>query len=515
MRWTALVCILLFFFAFFLQKTNLLASDLGRHIQNGRVILADGQVFTNNRYSYTDPERYAPNHHWLFGVVAAGIESKLGFEALTVLSALLYTSGIGLALHVAYRHTSFSIAVGTALALAPLVTNRFEVRPEAFSLFFFAVELWLLDRWLSGKVKIWKVSALFFLIAALWVNFHIFFSLQILLIGSYGSALLLKKRWLTLRSFIAVPLAVIFGSLINPLGLEGALYPLKIFGEYGYEVAENQTVWFLVTQYFTPHFGFSFFACIFLLLTLVILGVRALRSRLLFPLEVLPVVILTFIFLAMTARMIRFENVLFLVALPVVAYSLKLLTATNSWWSRMTQDKVLFPAIVSTLACVAAIVVVGSSLWLPNARSWGAGLLPNNRASGQFFRDNALTGPIFNNFDVGSYLILELYPQEKVFVDNRAEAYSSAFFEQYRSAQLDEQSWQKLDQKYNFNVIFFFRHESTNWGQAFLVTRFQDRTNWVPVFVDDYALIFLRVKPENEAVIKKFALPESYFTIRK
>jgi len=47
-----------------------------------------------------------------------------------------------------------------------------------------------------------------------------------------------------------------------------------------------------------------------------------------------------------------------------------------------------------------------------------------------FFKENNLQGPIFNNYDIGGYLIFNLFPQEKVFVDNRPETYSSEFFQE-------------------------------------------------------------------------------------
>jgi hypothetical protein len=45
-----------------------------------------------------------------------------------------------------------------------------------------------------------------------------------------------------------------------------------------------------------------------------------------------------------------------------------------------------------------------------------------------------LKGPIFNNFDIGSYLIFRLYNKSlpagrQVFVDGRPEAYPASFFQ--------------------------------------------------------------------------------------
>jgi len=62
---------------------------------------------------------------------------------------------------------------------------------------------------------------------------------------------------------------------------------------------------------------------------------------------------------------------------------------------------------------------------------FGFGLVQGNNQSAQFFIDNNIKGPLFNNYDIGGYLIYHFYPQEKVFTDNRPEAYSVSFFEKY------------------------------------------------------------------------------------
>ena len=54
----------------------------------------------------------------------------------------------------------------------------------------------------------------------------------------------------------------------------------------------------------------------------------------------------------------------------------------------------------------------------------------------RFLRTEQLRGPIFNNFDVGGYLIYSLYPRERVYVDNRPEAYPATFF-----AEITFHSW--------------------------------------------------------------------------
>ena len=124
-----------------------------------------------------------------------------------------------------------------------------------------------------------------------------------------------------------------------------------------------------------------------------------------------------------------------------------------------------------------------------------------------------MQGPIFNNYDIGGYLIFHLFPQEKVFVDNRPETYPPNFFQNvYVPMQEDEQIWGEKSVEYNFNAIIFYLHDATPWGQKFLITRVQDK-NWVPVFADNFIIIFLKKNELNKEVIKKFEMSQEMFRI--
>ena len=144
------------------------------------------------------------------------------------------------------------------------------------------------------------------------------------------------------------------------------------------------------------------------------------------------------------------------------------------------------------------------------------GLREGINTSAEFYKGLKIQGPIFNNYDIGGYLIYHLYPQEKVFVDNRPEAYSVSFFEDiYYPMMADETKWKEMDAKYNFNCIYFDRNDNTEHGQPFLIRRIED-PEWVPIFADqrDPAIILLKRNQQNAAIIAQYELPKSMFTSR-
>jgi len=119
-----------------------------------------------------------------------------------------------------------------------------------------------------------------------------------------------------------------------------------------------------------------------------------------------------------------------------------------------------------------------------------------------------------NNYDIGGFLTYGLYPQERVFVDNRPEAYPGEFFTRdLLPMQMREEDWLRVDAKYGFNAIFFYRHDATRWGQQFMIRRLADPA-WAPVFVDNFAIIIVRRTPENADVIERFEIPKSRFEVQ-
>ena len=131
--------------------------------------------------------------------------------------------------------------------------------------------------------------------------------------------------------------------------------------------------------------------------------------------------------------------------------------------------------------------------------------LIDQEAAARFVRQNNLPGPIFNNYDIGGYLIWALYPDYKVFVDNRPEAYTVEFFtELYKPMQQDEVIWARESKRYGIQTIVFYRHDMTEWGQAFLVNRAKDVVHWAPVFIDGSTIIFVKREPQNTAIIRQY-----------
>lgn len=176
------------------------------------------------------------------------------------------------------------------------------------------------------------------------------------------------------------------------------------------------------------------------------------------------------------------------------------------------ENHIITSIIISIIIFISITINYNSRL--PWNSNWGIGLLPEINKSADFFKTQHIIGPIFSNYDIGGYLIFHLYPQEKVFIDNRPEAYPASFFQdEYIPMQNDEIIWDKELARWNFNAIYFARYDLTPWAQQFLITRITDPL-WAPVFVDNYTIIFLRRNEKNTDIIKKYELPKDMFSTK-
>lgn len=513
------IALFIWFGAQLAKKIDLTTADLGRHIQNGRVIISGSwadkrAVLNTNFYSYTLPNQSFVNHHWLSGVIFYLLNLWFGFAGLSVFYILLGMLTFWLYFLAAKNAGGFWLALLFGLLLVPLMATRTEVRPEMFTYLFSGVFYFILAKWRTGKlVNRWLL--ILPAVMLFWVNLHIGFVFGFLILGAFGLEQLVKYFKHQPNGFAPLVFfggAGLLASLINPFGYKALFYPLNIFKNYGYLVTENQSVKFLENLGFTAgeHFLLFKLVAVICAVSAILLAFKNVRKI------YLPNIILVGVSGVMAFLGIRhFPSFAFFVWPFLSGIAFDLLP-----WERIrlfVRSHLAYRLSGWTIGLAAAVLLVVPQ-WQAMAAlgpALGFGLLPGSNSAAEFFIKSGLTGPIFNNYDIGGYLIYNLYPAEKVFVDNRPEAYTTDFFENiYKAAQTDESKWAALDKKYNFNVIFFSHRDYTPWAQAFLISRIQDPL-WVPVFADSYNIILLKKNKVNVKLIQKYYIPKENFQLSR
>lgn len=480
----ALTALFLWAAPLYIQKINLVTADLGRHITNGRLIVEAPwaeklQVLRANLYSYTLPEAPFVNHHWGSGVIFYLVYSLAGFSGLSLLYLILSLSALFLFWRLA-RQLGGTLA-GFLLTL--LLAYRAEVRPEVFTYLLSGAFLNIL----YTRKGLWLLPPLMLL----WVNLHIGFIFGFLILGAFWLEEVFRARRGEEKDFILTKIlgASLLLGLVNPFGYKLLLYPLTIFNNYGYTIVENQSVRFLESIGFT--LGMHFAA-----VKVVLLAVFATGGWLYYKKFVsLGLLLPTLVTGVLAYAGIRHIEMFALFSLPLLALGLK----------KIVFDKLDKEAarLVFALALALALVLEWGSVSL----AWqgaGLGVSENVLAAAEFVKSSGLKGPIFNNYDVGGYLIFGLYPQERVYVDNRPEAYTESFFaDEYIAPQESEAAWQALEKRWGFNAVIFSYRDYTPWAQNFLAERAKD-PSWAPVFADGQIVVFAKNNALNAGIIEKF-----------
>ncbi|MET0500386.1 MAG: hypothetical protein ABW172_02560, partial [Candidatus Binatia bacterium] len=460
------ILILLVYGFFLAQQADLTKGDLGRHLKNGQLFVQNLWIPTHNLYSYTYPDYPFVNHHWGSGVIFYWIEQVSGFPGLTLSFIGLSLFTLLLLFDVAIRYASFTLAAPLALLVIPVLITRHEVRPEVFSYFLSAIFLQVL---LGYKYKRFSVRWLFCLpvLQVFWVNLHIYFFIGFFLVGAFFLESLIgigfkkdRASFVDSKSLALTLFLTLLAACLNPSGFTGAIYPFLILKGYEVPVIENYSVRAVFNEgiNFLP---FPYFAIVFgaLCLSWLYAAIKAPRT-----LSVANFLLSVFFSLFAWWAIRNFALFAYF-ALPLTAMNLKSLVGGLRVGS--SRSIVSFSA---GLVAIAALLILISPVYLLSSGRGprGLGLEAANDAAAEFFIREKLQGPIYNNYDVGAYLIYYLYPSHRVFIDNRPEAYPTSFFtEVYWPLHLDEKKWQSVSSSYGFNVLFFNHRDRTSWGEQF------------------------------------------------
>jgi hypothetical protein len=483
---------LILLIATYLHPVTAITQDLGRHIKTGEIIVTTHTIPVTNLYSYTYPTFPFINHHWGPEVLFYLTYQAAGFIGTLLLTATISVIAFLLLYLYAYKNASVLALSLVSFFCIGILLERTDVRPEAFSMLFFAIYLVILFKNTRHSTK-WLYALI--PIQLLWVNTHIYWAIGLLTIGLFFLDTLttsLYKRIRITRS-IATLFTVLFlctvVTLINPHGIQGFLYPLHVFDNYGYMIEENQNIFFL-WELFQKQTIIFFWASVVFYFSL--LGIRFKQTR---PIDWF----LGSVFALLGIQAIRnFPLFAFAIFIPFSFHLSSILTPLEK--KRNTYIVVSFCCIL--LFCWQLLrieMIKPTGISTPNGATKGV----------DFMQTHNLKGPIFNNFDIGSYLIFRLYPREKVFVDGRPEAYPAAFFQKiYIPMQQDPKLFAAMDKKYQFNTIFFSHTDQTPWAKQFLQT-ISKNPLWKLVYLDDTVVIFTKASSPTPALSLSSFTPSS------
>jgi tetratricopeptide (TPR) repeat protein len=499
--------ILLFYGFLAVHKIDLVTGDAGLHLQNGEMVLQGNfDVLTKNLYSYSEPNYRYINDHWLSGVIFLLIYKISGFGGMILFTAVILLLTFFLIFWIAKKRSDFWLATFFSIPAILILSERTDARPEIFSYLFVALFIYLLfdlEEHPEHKRIFWLIP-----IQLLWVNLHIFFIVGFALVGGFLIEKIILnyknlKDGLLVRKLLLLLGLLILVSFINPNGARGVLYPLNRYNEQSVHVNEVQPILsYLQSKPVEDISIIIFIPLALLLVTSFFFGFKRAKKPIFYLLASMGATYIGF----SIVRTLPFFGLIFL---PAISENFSGVFIKLKEWLKQKPPKTesfLRKALIFSLIILFPFLLFWGAKWKTSSDGFGLGLTPRANDAAAFFKAQNLKGPIFNDMAIGNYLIYSLYPQEKVFFDNRhADSYSPEFLKEYKTMLTEEEAWQKALEKYNFNTIFFYHYDEVFNARQFLSRRMHD-SSWVLVYVDNNNAILLRNNTKNKEIINQFQI---------
>jgi hypothetical protein len=99
------------------------------------------------------------------------------------------------------------------------------------------------------------------------------------------------------------------------------------------------------------------------------------------------------------------------------------------------------------------------------------------------------SGPIFNDYNWGGYLIGKLYPEYRVFIDGRTDVYGDSFIDDLYATYHLTDGWKRPIRQWQIRTVVLP-------PDAPLIRALRSQADWKQIYADSQAVIFTR-KPDT------------------
>lgn len=519
------------FFIFSLTPVVGNDTDFWWHLRTGKLIVESRAIPRQDIFSCTADGSPLLLQSWLPEVIYFLVYRCSGLEGLLLLRSCLYVLLFLLLFLLCYRRSgSFIPSAVSVLLVVPILQPFNDLRPYFFGFFFFIAAIFLMDLHREGKLRGIRILLLP-LVFSLWANAHASFLLGLAICFLYLGAGFLKEHRLArgleqdLRSSachrriggsaaeVLAVIALCFSfCLANPY-LGGIFtFPLRHLGMKLYISTLDE---WLPPKWSDPfhHFYFYFFGLCVLLLPF---AVKRKDFSLLFLFTLLSFLSLKAVrnipFFALGMAPFVAENLLFLLSLPHLQKLWSVLK--GRFFSRKSPLLPIYIPILSRILIAPILLFQLGYLYfafpLTGLVRWES--LPLDAV--RFLCLNGIGGNLFNSYGWGGYLIWELYPQNRVFIDGRAGIlYPESVFQEHLDVLRGKDVRGEILRKYDVNVIFLSRGD---FASPFALRQLAGSRDWELLYRDNLAAVYVARLARNEAVLNlvregRLKIPDSPF----
>jgi hypothetical protein len=454
-------------------------TDFWWHLKTGQYILEHRALPVPDPFAYTTALRgpayrgedvtrhFNLTHEWLAQAALYGIYRVSGFPGIVLARAALLTIFCALAGLIVFRRTGGWYKAGAAAVLCALAAKQFALdRPYLATFVLLALTIAILE----FRRPLWLLPPLFIV----WANAHGGFFLGWVALAAYSA----EALWLRIRKrpqpgdralYLAAAISLAVSGL-NPNGFR----VLEVLGYYRSSFLQSKLQEWAPPRLLVPG-----------LFPVLLFGAGAVliwARRKVRPADWL-------LFAAFAAASVTALRNVFLTGFwaPVIL-------ASYLPWKRPAPRIAGFA--VAGAAAVALVGGVASGRFFQlRAAEWR---FPSGAAD--FLLEHNVTGPIFNTYEYGGYLIWRLWPHQRVFIDGRALS-ESLFLDYARILYNHDESGGKSAQQllgdYGVEAIVMNGFEYQGGLVYLLAPALADpaQTDWKLVYTDPQAVVFMRHPP--------------------
>ena len=453
--------------------------DFWWHLKTGKMIVETKSIpiYDDYAFTYTGTPWKAPE--WLTEVFMYSLFKLGGVRLVILIFSLLSIAAIIVAGLRAQKDRN-PYWLGFALLLGVILsTPVLWARPQVFLILYASIFVFLLEKYVQKRNLRYLIPLP--IIMLLWVNQHGSFILGIGIIGVFLLAswidgysefkktnkslkrVVFNRISLTLVTIIALCLLV---ALINPSGIKMFLYPFQTMSE----PAQQE----YIIEWASPNFHErTWVPLAIMFLALIAFGLRS-RNR-----TSTSNILLCVGFGYLTLLSSRFSALYAIVSIPILT---DLLTDTMPFrWSGKPNSKIIIPISVLLLTIVityAILLLIGLE---KKQSEFDESRYPISAVT--FIKEREIQGRIFNSYNWGGYLIWSMYPENKIYIDGRADVFGTDRIRRFVDIYTTKPGWSSALVADNIDYVLIEPN-------TYLAYALKDSTNWKCIYEDPVSVFF-------------------------
>ncbi len=493
-----------FILVFVARLTKFIEPDFFMHLRIGQWIIENRKVPHADVFSHIAQGQPWLDHEWLFQVVLYALYRFGGWVGLSLVRCALLTAS-----YVILWRTCLLLKLSHGLSLALVVIaasmsmGSVEFRPQVVTYLLFPLFFHLsLRHFLGHRGWLWLMPPLM----VLWANMHgafvAFFVLAgMLIIGEVGKHVLRLYGWDTgnltpprrILTYGAVVFLTFLATAINPYGFEMLTFPFK--------VVQHDIFFEMIFEWMPPEFPFftPFWVVLAAFCVIMLPNWRKVDLT-----HALLVVGWSYFSLSARRNIVLFGYV----AVPLFGYYVvnagRVLYENGPLWIRRRKIALALPYL-AVYAYAAYLVYAVADVGLRSmVHEYGFGPhteVPERTAD--FILRERPAGNMFNEYNVGGYLIYRLYPHYLVFQDGRVDVYGPKTFWRYKVIESGNPIWRDAVKEDNLG-FFVLTYGGVKYPECLAAQLYND-PDWALVHWDDTCMVFVKRSGPNRALAERLA----------